>query len=79
MRSGIKNFNIFIYLILIMVDDIKNTETLTEEKEQMKVKVNKEYATPESTINFLRTLVDSISTRFTKKYRVSEDEKSHFM
>jgi hypothetical protein len=61
-----------------MVDDVKNSETLTEEKD-MKIKVNKDFSTPENTIKFLKTLVDSISSRFTKKYTLVEDEKSHYM
>jgi hypothetical protein len=62
-----------------MVDDVKNSEILTEEKENMKIKVNKDFGTPENTIKFLKSLVDSISSRFTKKYTLVEDEKSHYM
>ena len=62
-----------------MVDNVKNSETLTEEADQMKIKINKDFGTPENAIKYLKSIVDPISSRFTKKYTLFEEEKSNFM
>jgi hypothetical protein len=58
--------------------DVKIIDKPIDGKEQIKVKLNKDYASVETTIEYIKSLVDPISHRFTKKYELFEDEKTHF-
>lgn len=59
--------------------DAKASDKPTDGKEQIKIKLNKDYATVETTIAFIKSFIEPISVRFTKKYELFEDEKTHFM
>ena len=62
-----------------MIDNTKPNDKTQDTKEHIKIKLNKDFGTVENALKLLKSLIDPISTKFTKKFNLLEDEKTHFM
>lgn len=62
-----------------MIDNTKQNDKTQDTKEHIKIKLNKDFGTVENALKLLKSLIDPISTKFTKKFNLLEDEKTHFM
>lgn len=62
-----------------MVENQKQSEKTADGKEQIKIKLNKDFSTVENAMVLLKSIIEPISSRFTKKYESFEDDKLYFM
>ena len=60
-----------------MVENAKSVDS--EGNDKIKIKLNKDFGTLENAMKEIKSLIDPISARFTKKYESFEDEKTHFL
>lgn len=62
-----------------MVDNSKQSEKTFDGKEQIKINLNKDIGSFNGALKHIKSLIDPISLRFTKKYESSEEDITHFM